>query len=115
MRHLPTLTMTALLLTAGAIYTGHGVFNVDLGASVALSISVEDPIRVYLVSGDATLLLSGDDTVDFGTAHVDFWGTATTPAREFEIRNTSFSWEEVTISGDLSDGIRPCTAVPRAT
>ena len=74
---------------------------------MALSISVEDPIEVYLVSGDATLLLTGDDTVEFGTARLDFWGTATIPAREFEIRNTSFSWEEVTVSGDLADGILP--------
>ena len=105
MRYVPTLTLTALLLTAGAIYAGHWVFGVELGATVALSISVEDPIEVYLVSGDAALLLTGDDTVDFGTARLDFWGTTTTPTREFEIRNTSFSWEEVTVSGDLADGI----------
>ena len=63
---------------------------------------------MYLVSGDARLLLTGDDTVDFGTARVDFWGTATIPARELEIKNTSSSsWEEVTVSGDLADGIFP--------
>ena len=113
MRYLPTaraglaLTLTALLLTASAIYAGYRAFNVEVAGAVALSVSVEDPIEVYLVSGDATLLLTGDDTVDFGTARVDFWGTVTTTAREFEVWNTSFSWEEVTVSGDMADGVLP--------
>ena len=75
---------------------------------MTLSLGVADPLEVYLVSGDGTLvrLLDGDP-LDFGVAQIDVWGTGPKTLRKVAVRNTSSTPEQVIVTGDPSGGILP--------
>ena len=70
-----------------------------------LGVSVEDPLQIFSEDGE-TPIESGD-SLDFGTAEVDFWGTGPVPVRKVFIRNTSNTREHVVVTGDLGDGVLP--------
>ena len=104
------LAVLTMIMAGAAIYAFHTglVFKVDLKGDAVLQISTADPMEVYLVSGDGTLvLLKSGDTLDFGLAEVDFWGTGPTPKKQVKVKNTSNTYEQVMVTGDQGGGILP--------
>ena len=77
---------------------------------MTLSISTADPLQVYLVSGDGSLIqpaLGSGDSIDFGEAVVDYWGTGLVPVIRIAVKNNSNTPEQVTVTGGHRDGIIP--------
>ena len=110
------LAVVVMLLAAAAIYAGHLVFDVNITGNVQLAISTADPLEVYLVSPDDSLvLLSGGDTINFGLATVDYWDTAPTPLKKVAVKNTANTPELVIVTGDLGDGILPLFGLTKAS
>ena len=50
--------------------------------------------------------LNSGDSLNFGGAEVDFWGTAQTPLQKVFVKNTSNTPEQVTVLGASGDGLQ---------
>ena len=111
MRRLPTIkgaialaAIVALVVAAG-LNANQRFFDVGLNASVNLVVS-GDAIQIF--SGDGVTPVNSGDSLDFGTAAVDFFGRGPTPVRgPFIIKNVSNGSVRVIVTGDMRDGIVP--------
>ena len=101
------LAVVAMLLATGVLYATHQVFDFEVKGQVRLAISTEDPLAVFLVSGDELVRLSSGDSLDFGLVEVDYWGTAPSPIKKVVVKNTSSTPGLVVVTGDLADGVLP--------
>ena len=99
------IAIVAMLLAGAAIYASHLAFDVNITGNVNLVVT-GDPIQV--LSGDGVTLIDSGDSLDFGTAAVDFFGRGPKPVRgPFSVRNVSNGPVQVVVSGDGGDGIVP--------
>ena len=113
MRHILTIkggiglaAVVAMLLAAGAaIYATQRAFDVTITGNVNLVVT-GDPIQIF--SGDGVTLVKSGDTLDFGTAAVDFFGRGPVPVRgPFFVKNLSNGPVQVVVTGDGGDNIIP--------
>lgn len=94
----------ALMATAG-LYANHRFFEVNVNASVNLVVSGD---AIQVLSGDGVTPIHSGDSLDFGTAAVDFFGRGPVPVKgPFVIKNVSNGPVRVEVTGDLRDGIVP--------
>ena len=102
----------ALMATAG-LYANHRFFEVNVNASVNLVVS-GDAIQVF--SGDGVTPVNSGDSLDFGTAAVDFFGRGPVPVRgPFIIKNVSNGPVRVLITGDRGAASSPSSGPPGRT
>ena len=111
MNHLLTLkgaiilTAALVLLAGGAIYGANLAFDVNITGNVTLTVT-GDPIQV--LSADGVTPINSGDSLDFGTASVDFFGRGPVPVRgPFFLKNLSNGPVQVVVTGDLRDDIVP--------
>ena len=100
------LAAVAVLMAGAAAYATHlPPFDVSVTGNVTL-LTTGDAIQI--LSGDGVTPIESGDTLDFGTAQVDFLGRGPVPVRgPFTVKNLSNGPVQVMVMGDFRDDIVP--------
>ncbi len=99
------LALIMVILTSGAIFAGHRIFDVDILGNIRFTVSAQHPLQI--LSGDGQTPIGSGDSLSFGTVQLDYWGTGRVPPQKVFIRNNSDTWERIIVTGDMGDGIVP--------